>query len=475
MAAQASKLEQQRQTRREQLVDIALSAILERIMSKETVILDKISSAGKSLPRQTLLEIVEVEVQRAADDQLWCDSYAERNKSEQTVYVYVNDSHWQAVGPQQWKYFVDQCAKRCGLPRSYLMTPSFMNLLYEGVAFNVKDYKPQKILRDELWLNLADCTLEIKSDGTVVSREHRRDDCFFYCLSYAYNPKAESPLFFAYLDRTLPDKESQQTLAEFLGYCLMRDHRFEKMLWLVGPGGNGKSTLIEVILALLGDMNVSTVPLSLLTTGERKQALFEHKLLNASFESGRNVNSDVLKQMVSGEPLTIELKYKNPRQITDYGKILMASNHLPDPEDSFAFFRRLIILNFDTIISDDEKDNQLAKKLKNECPGILNWVIQALIDLLKRNEFCHCAASEKAVEEYKLQGDSVRLFVSENCEPAAFSVAASDLDKAYREYCLATGMKYLGRNKFYKRLEAIGHKPVKYQNNIRFNLKLREL
>ena len=119
-------------------------------------------------------------------------------------------------------------------------------------------------------------------------------------------------------------------------------------------------------------------------------------------------------------------------------------------------------------------DRQLAAKLKGELPGILNWVLQALPGLMTRCEFSPCESSDKALEQYRLQSDNVRLFLNEACEASEYSTQASELYNAYRNYCFNSTLKPIGKNKFIARLEALGNVPVMYANVKYFKLRVTE-
>lgn len=473
VAAKAAELASQRREREEQLVDITLNRIAEQVESQESAIMTMMANS-KGQCQSAVREIVVHEVKRVANGLLWCPEYSERAKSEQQMLVYTG-SHWEPVEAQQWKDFVVLCAERCGVPESQVMAPAFMRALFEAVAYNLAKYRRRRVPDGEVWLNLRNGTLVVESDGQVTLREHDKADLFRYTLPYSYDPDAECQRWLAFLSRVLPDDDARLLLAEYIGYCLMPRHPMEKMLLLYGEGLNGKSVTLEVIEALLGSMNVSYLSLADLTNDDVKRAAIEGKMLNISHESGKDVNPNVLKQMTSGERVLIKQLYHDPREISDYGKLVAAFNILPRAENSFGFFRRLIILPYEVTIPKEEIDRQLATKLKEELPGILNWVLAALPALMKRGEFSPCASSDRALEHYRLQSDNVRLFLNEMCTVSEVAVKADDLFQAYRSYCFESSLKPLGRNKFYDRLESLGYAPVMYANIKHFNLRVTEL
>lgn len=90
-----------------------------------------------------------------------------------------------------------------------------------------------------------------------------------YCLPYDYMPASTCLLFTKYLDRVIPDKESQTVLQELLGSIFIKNINLEKIGILYGSGSNGKSVLLKIITALLGDNNISQMDLKSLTTDNR--------------------------------------------------------------------------------------------------------------------------------------------------------------------------------------------------------------
>ena len=347
-----------------------------------------------------------------------------------------------------------------------------MSQLTEGLAYNLAENRKQRIPDGEVWLNLRNGTLVVMIDGTVELREHRKEDLFTYMLDYVFDPMADCPLWHSFLDRVLPEAESQFVLREFIDYCLMNDHRLEKMLLLYGGGLNGKSVTLEIIESLLGSMNVSYLSLSDLTTDEVKRAGIEGKKLNISHESGKDVNPNVLKQLTSGERVLIKHLYVDPRETNNYGKFIAAFNQLPKAENTFGFFRRLIILPYEVTIPKEEIDRQLTSKLKAEISGILNWVLAALPELMKQGEFTTSEKCEKALDQYRLQSDNVRLFYNEICEPSDYTTEASEIYKAYKSYCIDSSLKAVGKQKFYDRLESLAGSAEMYGNLKRFKIKV---
>lgn len=97
---------------------------------------------------------------------------------------------------------------------------------------------------------------------------------------------------------------------------------------MYGTGANGKSVFFEIINSLLGNKNISNLSLGNLKE-EHNRALIKNKLLNYGSEIRGNIEADIFKQLVSGEPIQARLKYGNTFIMRDYAKLAFNCNTLP--------------------------------------------------------------------------------------------------------------------------------------------------
>jgi putative DNA primase/helicase len=183
-------------------------------------------------------------------------------------------------------------------------------------------------------------------------------------------------------------------------------------------------------------------------------------LLNLVTEipEGHKIDDAELKAIVSGEMTTVENKNKPPFEIHPFCTCVFGTNHMPYTRDfSDALFRRAIVIPFNRVFTDREQDKGLKYKLKAELPGILNLVLVALGDLLKRGYFTETASTEEAKKMWRLNADQVRQFVEECCEIGPeYEVSSSRLYEAYGNWFRENGLKHnIGRNNFTSRLENI--------------------
>ena len=109
---------------------------------------------------------------------------------------------------------------------------------------------------------------------------------------------------------------------------------------------------------------------------------------------------------------------------------------------------------------EEEKDSELAKKIiADELSGVFNWVLEGLNRLLKQKKFSDCDAALKAVEQYRLESDSVQMFLTEvdYTTSATAEIPLKDIYTEYRDYCIESGFKTCSRRTFADRLRNSGY------------------
>ena len=304
-------------------------------------------------------------------------------------------------------------------------------------------------------LNLANGTLDL---DTYTLRSHNRADMLTHCLGYAYDPAATCPRWLQFLSEVLvaedgrtPDHELAAVFQEAIGYALTVETCYEAMFWLSGGGANGKSTALGVVQALLGDG--LAVSLDLGALGRPDASYYLAGLSGArvvfSTEAGKGqaVADDILKRLASGEPIPARPIRGEPITIKPVCKLFWALNDTPTVKDtSDGFWRRLRLIPFNRQFSEDERDTQLAGKLREELPGILNWALEGLRRLRSNGRFTDAAAMREAVTEYRTSQNAVALWLNERTtyaleeaqRPLEARTRARVAFKDYEQWCIET-------------------------------------
>ncbi len=84
-------------------------------------------------------------------------------------------------------------------------------------------------------------------------RPHDRADFITKLAPVEYDPAAEAPTFHAFLERVQPDHRVRAFLQRSLGYSLTGLTREQHFWFCIGVGANGKGTLLNLMLRIMGD------------------------------------------------------------------------------------------------------------------------------------------------------------------------------------------------------------------------------
>jgi len=381
-------------------------------------------------------------------------------KNHDFIYLF-NGTFWAEIDRETFQKFLGEAAEKMGVAKFSARFYQFREQLFK--QFLATAYLPTpESNKDVVLINLQNGTFEISPQGTKL-RQFDRSDFITYQLPFEYNPQAKAPIFEAYLNRVLPDKESQRVLAEYLGFVFIKHGNFkeEKALILYGTGANGKSVFYEIVNALLGYENTSSFSLQELTDESGYyRAMIANKLVNYASEINNRMKTDIFKRMVSGEVLPARLPYGNPMQLRQYAKLIFNCNELPkDIEHTEAFFRRFLIIPFNVTIPEHEQDKRLHTKIiETELSGVFNWVLEGLYRLLKQGRFSDCDAAQIALEQYKTESNSIKLFLDEKGYQNNITdyQLIKDLYPEYKNFCFEDGMTAFKKVNFSKQLKALG-------------------
>lgn len=267
-------------------------------------------------------------------------------------------------------------------------------------------------------------------------------------VGYDYDPFADCPNWDKFLNDLVAatSKEVVEFLQEFAGYALTTDTRYEIAIWLYGVPGGGKSTFLVGLEAML-DKRVGQLGLANIERSNFALAKLPGKTLVISTEQPSDFmkSSHTLNQIISGETITIEMKFKDPYDITPKCKMAWAMNELPRvPNPNDGIFRRVKVVTFPPI-NPQNVDPSLKEKIKLEGAGILNWALDGLERLYKRGCFSIPKEVGEATQEFKEKNDIPKVFADEklltgmDANKQPYTIKSRDLYNAYRDWCIVTG------------------------------------
>lgn len=258
-------------------------------------------------------------------------------------------------------------------------------------------------------------------------------------------------------------------IVRLLGYCLYRTARYEKAFMLNGEGSNGKSTFIKVLCALLGEDNVSNVSLQELNSDRFAAAEIEGKLLNAlaDLKADRVKDTGNFKMLVSGDRLRGQRKYQQPYNFKPFAKLVYSANKIPETDDdSYAYYRRWIVIPFNRTFEGGNNNTNLIDKLttESELSGLLNVALVGLKKLKEDGGFTGADDVEEIRKQYLVGASKIADFIAQKCitldDPGTdgkeLKVKTATLQNEFWTFCKATGCSYIDSHKFGEELRKRG-------------------
>ena len=316
------------------------------------------------------------------------------------------------------------CVKS-GLPRR---VDSLMNTLRKEA------YQPELPIQTDR-IHVANGTLFL--DGRFTEEKE-------YCrnrLPVNYNPDAcYPPEWIMFLDQLL-EVDDIYTLQEFMGYCLLPTTKAQKMLMIVGQGGEGKSRIGVVMRAIFGESMVNG-SLAKVETNRFARADLEHALVMVDDDMKMEAlpETNYLKLIITAElPLDLEKKGKQSYQGEIYARFLGFGNGPLKAlyDRSQGFFRRQIILTAKKKDPNRRDDPDLSEKLTANPEGLFLWCFYGLQRLIEQNyQFTLSDHAKANMEAAVSDGNNVVEFLQSKGYLTFFSEAEASTTELYQAYKL---------------------------------------
>ncbi len=345
--------------------------------------------------------------------------------------------------------------------RSNISGMMFCARSMEPIAIDAKD------LDCDRWLfNCKNGTIDLH---TGKMHKHNPKDLLTQFAPVTFLADAQCPRWMEFLDRIMAGQKSLITyLQRMLGMCLTGDIGEQILPMFIGPGANGKSTLLDTIIGILGDYGCEGAPDMLLIRRqdahptERADLFGKRLVVTSETAPGRRLRTELVKKLTGD--LWIKARYMRHDffQFERTHKVLISTNHEPIiPDSSLAMWRRIKKIRFDVVIPPEEQDKNLSAKLKKEWPGILIWLLEGCLDW-QENGIGEPDEVRQATKEYRQQENPLAEFFEDRCQFGTLLFASNRaLWDEYNEWSKANGEKYplVKKREFSKYLPDYGCEP----------------
>jgi putative DNA primase/helicase len=219
------------------------------------------------------------------------------------------------------------------------------------------------------------------------------------------------------------DEEMVRYLQKIFGYCLVGETKEHQMYFAYGTGANGKGVTLNTMRNLLGDYGVEANIETFIITGYERHPTELADLRGARLvtcgetDEGQRWAEARIKTLTGGDPVKARFMRQDFFQYQPQFKLFLAGNHKPRLSNvDEALQRRFRLIPFTYTVPRDERDLDLAEKMKVDWPGILDWAIEGCI-MWQAEGLEPPAVVAEATKSYLSQEDAITSWYGDCCVP----------------------------------------------------------
>lgn len=344
--------------------------------------------------------------------------------------------------------------------RNYRYIVNTQNAARPMLALDVSelDYDPEL-------LNTPEATYDL-TRGTDGGHPHDPDDLITKITSCSPGDKG-TDLWLESLDLFFcKDRELIRYVQQIVGMAAVGRVYAEQMIIAYGGGANGKSTFWNTIARVLGTYSgkISADALTMSCKRNVKPEMAELKgkrlIIASELEEGQRLNTGMVKQICSVDPIEAEKKYKDPFHFVPSHTLVLYTNYLPKVSaNDDGTWRRLIVIPFNAKITGRSDIKNYSDYLfEHSGPAIMKWIIEGAKTAIRKGyKIDEPKAVRNAVEKYREDNDWLGQFLEDHCDiDPSFTEKSGKLYQEYRVICLQSGEFTRSTSDFYGNLEKAG-------------------
>ena len=299
------------------------------------------------------------------------------------------------------------------------------------IVFNANDSSWESLLVDP---EFGDHTQA--AEPTTMWRQMPFDPEFYSHdrSDIVFDSGAICPRFLNELLRPAMTEEDLAVLQLYLGQILLGTNISQTFMLLEGTPGGGKSTAVNIIEKVIGKHHCGELRAGHTTGRFEIGSYIGKKLLtgkDVSSEYMNNAGGRSLKFLTGNDMVTGEHKGVNKRfNFEGNFNIIITSNNtirMKFDGDLEAWRRRILIIKYDCPPPKKKIANFDDVLLKEEGPGILNWIMDGAIKLIKGGGIIKKSSHQKAAVDNLLRSsDPVEYFADnfiQSCIGGAITTA----------------------------------------------------
>ncbi len=324
--------------------------------------------------------------------------------------------------------------------------------------------KIEDLNADQYLLNCNNGTINLR---TGELKSHNPDDLLTYYIPLDYEPGANSQVWQGFIHRIFEDNEGLISYVQkSLGYSIT-GCQDEQALWFNhGPGSNGKTTLMGIIIDILGDYATEIDPLAFVVdknsrTGpnEALASLYNKRFAAATeVKTGMTLDVALIKRMTGGEMIRCERKFEHGFNFKPTHKLWLSGNHEPRIADTTnSIWNRLKYIPFKATIEEKERIKGLRNLIsRNHGTAVLAWLVEGC-RMWQSEGLGEPVEVKEAIQAYRESQDVLHDYLLELCVlESGATILVADLYREYKGWAEKNDIKPMGKITFGNRLKEKG-------------------
>jgi len=242
-----------------------------------------------------------------------------------------------------------------------------------------------------------------------------------------------------FMNKLFPELELRNYMWEHLASTLIGENNDQTFNIYNGNGSNGKSKLVELMSACLGDYK-ATVPITLITAkrnsiGSTSSEVVQLKGARYAVmqepSKGDRINEGIMKEITGGDPLQGRALFKDSITFIPQFKLVVCTNTLLDVNSNDeGTWRRICVCEFKSKFcsKDDfdserlyqyEIDKKLGEKFANWCPIFMSMLVEKAFQTKGLVKICSAVKSSSS--NYRNTQDYYSEFVADKVKKSVGS------------------------------------------------------
>lgn len=251
--------------------------------------------------------------------------------------------------------------------------------------------------------------------------------------------EAECPHWEAFLEKVLPDKPTRNYVHKLLGLSLVGETpKGDEIPFLFGPGGTGKSTVLETVKEVLGDYAI-VAPSQLLKPKHGSSHTYDLARLRGkrfviANEIDGKVDEGTLKAITANDLSGRQIRERETTWDNSVVLWMVSNSPLRINGADFGLRRRIKQIEMDVVLDGPGYVGPMREAFVKEHAGILAWLVRG--GIAARKGLVAPARVDSSTADLFDSANPLLLWVGDACEhdPLGWQSGA-DLHASYESWC----------------------------------------